>query len=265
VLAVLLPRRAGPALAGLVALALASASLVSSHEIRERSQLERMRSFSGVPADWIDASGARDTTLLLSGERYWPSAWETLFWNPSITHVIRLRGTVSPGIFPQDVAAPDPAGRLLTRAGKHVDAGYLAAPAGVSIVGDRVATLPSSFDQQGMTLWKATSELRLTSRVVGLRPNGDLQGGEHAMIRVFACGPGSLELTVLGKQGLPTRVRLNGRVVAEQVIVPEGVWRPSIPAPASADGSGDCMFRLETDGLIGTTRVEWVPSAQPAN
>jgi hypothetical protein len=260
-LAVLLPRRAAPALAGLVALALASGSFVASREIRERSQTERERSFSGVAVDWIDASGARDATLLLTGERYWPSAWETLFWNPSIKHVIRLKGTENPGVFPQDVAKPELEGRLVTRSGERLDAGYLAAPTSVSVVGDRVATLPSSFDQLGMTLWRVTTPLRVRSRIVGLRPNGDLNGGEDAVVRVFACGPGALELTVLGKQGLPTRVLVGGKVAAEQAVTPNGVWRPSVPAPASADGSSVCVFRLETDGLIGTTRVDWVPAA----
>jgi hypothetical protein len=49
--------------------------------------------------------------------------------------------------------------------------------------------------------------------------------------------------------------------------VPPGeVWRPSVPAPPNADGSSMCVFRLETDGLIGTTRVEFVrdaPRSQP--
>ena len=76
---------------------------------------------------------------------------------------------------------------------------------------------------------------------------------------MFACGPGRLELTLLGKQGLPTRVLLDGRVVAERTIPPEGAWRPRIAGPASADGTGACMFELQTDGLIGSTRVEWVP------
>jgi hypothetical protein len=258
-LAVLVPRRAGAGLAALVAVALASASVVASTQIRERSQTERERSFAGVPVDWIDDSGASDVTLLLTGERYWPSAWETLFWNQSITHAIRLRGTENPGVFPQDVASAAPGGALVTSSGERLEASYLAAPASVSIAGDRVAFLPSSFDQLGMILWRVTSTLRLTSRVVGLRPNGDLYGGETAVIRVFGCGPGSLELTVLGKQGAPTRLLVGAKVAAEQAIPPEGVWRPSVPAPSSADGSSICVFRLETDGLIGTTRVEWVP------
>jgi len=256
--AVLLPRRAVPALAVVVALALGAATVVASKEVREGSQTERERTFAGAPADWIDASGGNEVALLLTGQRLWPAAWETLFWNESITKVIRLRGVESPGVVPQEVATVHEDGRLLNRSGGEVTAPDVAAPTGVTIVGDELVTTPPSFEQPGMTLWRVEPPLRLSRRIVGLRPNGDLHGGEVARIRVFACGSGRLELTLLGKEGLPTRVLLDGRVLAERAVPPEGVWRPSVPAPPSADGSGICRYRLETDGLIGSTRIEFV-------
>ena len=112
-----------------------------------------------------------------------------------------------------------------------------------------------------MTLWHVESPVRVLQRVRGLEPNGDLYGRTSARIEVFACGPGELQLTLLGKQGLSTRIRLDGQVVAERAIPPEGVWRPSVPAPAGADGSGRCVYELESDGLIGSTRIEFVRSA----
>lgn len=258
VLAVLMPRRAAPALAGIVALALASGSLIASREIRERSQAERESTFAGMQTDWIDSSGARDVTLLLTGERFWPSVWQEIFWNASITRVVRLPGVESAGVMRQDVVAPEADGQLSTLSGNDLAARYLAAPAGVSIVGERVATLPTWAEQPGMAVWRADAPVRLAQRVVGLKPNGDLYGGEVAAIRVFACGAGRLELTVLGKQGLPTRVIIGGAVAAARAVPPGAVWRPSIRAPASADGSKVCVYWLETDGLIGTTRVEFV-------
>jgi len=257
-LAVLLPRRGAPALAGIVALALAAGSVVASLEMRDRSQSERERTFAGMPADWIDASGAQDVALLITGERQWPSAWEELFWNRSITRIMRLPGVESIGVVPQDVVAPQADGLLSTRSGEAVSATYVAAPSGTAIVGERGAVLPASFEQPGMALWRANPPLRLSYRVTGLRPNGDIYGGESAVVRVFGCGPGRLELTLLGKQGVPTRVLVDGEVAAERAIAPGAVWRPSIPAPAGADGSGMCVYRLETDGLIGSTRVDFV-------
>src|SRR5919106_163371 len=256
--AVFLPRRLAPALAVAVALVLATASLVASHEIRVGTQRERDRTFAGAPVDWVDAAGERNVTLFVTGDRFWPSTWETLFWNQSIKTLVRLRGVESPGVVPQEVAVIEDDGRLLTRAGAEFEPPAVAASTGVSFVGDQLASIPASFEQPGMAMWRVDPPLRVSRRVVGLRPNGDLHGGERALVRLFSCGPGSLELTLLGKEGFPTRILLDGRVVAQNAIPPEDVWRPSIPTPPTADGSRSCLYRIETDGLIGSTRVDFV-------
>jgi len=258
-LAVFLPRRLAPLLVALVAAAFVGGSIVASDEIADRSQLERDRTFAGAAPDWIDASGATNVMLLLTGDRFWPSAWQEVFWNDSIRDVARVRGAESPGLMPQYVVTPTPDGRIETPGSQALE--YLAAPANVTVVGDRLAEVPGTEDQPGIAVWKVEQPVRLRQRVIGIRPNGDLHGGESARIKVFACGPGRLDLTLLGKQGLPTRVLLDGKVVAERAIPPDTVWRPSVPGPADADGTGECVFRLQTDGLIGSTRVEWVPEA----
>jgi hypothetical protein len=256
--AVFLPRRLTLALLVAVALALGSASLVASLEIRDRSHVERERTFAGVPTDWIDASGEQGVALLLTKERQWPSAWELLFWNESITKVLRLTGVDSPGVVPQEVVFTRPDGRLVTRAGEELEPTAAAAPTGTSLVGDEIATMPPSFEQAGMALWRVEPPLRVSRRIVGLRPNGDLYGNEAARIDVFSCGRGELQLTLLGKQGLPTRIRLGRKVLAERAIRPGGVWRVAVPTPKDADGSGKCVYVLETDGLIGSTRIDFV-------
>jgi hypothetical protein len=258
--AVLLPRRAVPALAVVVALVLAGTSLVASVEIRDRSQTERLRTFAGGPVGWIDAGGERDVGLFVTDERLWTSTWELLFWNESVKKVLRLRGAESPGIVPQEVVTPRPDGVLETRSGRDVGVQAVVAPTGTAIVGDEIAALPASFEQPGMVLWRVEPPVRISRQVVGLRPNGDLYGGQSARIVVFGCRPGSLELTLLGKQGLTTWIFSRRAILAERAIPPGTVWRVAVPAPASADGSGRCVFELETDGLIGSTRIEFVPS-----
>jgi hypothetical protein len=258
-LAVFLPRRLAPLLVALVAAAFIGGSIVASDEIADRSQLEHDRTFAGAAPDWIDASGATNVMLLLTGDRFWPSAWQEVFWNDSIHDVARIRGAESPGLMPQYVFTPTPDGKIKTPGSEAL--AYLAAPANVTVAGDRAAEVPGTEDQPGIALWRVEQPLRLEQRVTGIRPNGDLHGGESARVRVFGCGPGRLELTLLGKQGLPTRVLLDGKVVAERSIPPDGVWRPSVPGPAGADGTGTCVFTLQTDGLIGSTRVEWVPES----
>jgi hypothetical protein len=197
-------------------------------------------------------------TLLLTGERQWPDAWELMFWNESITGVARLAGVESPGVMPQDVVVPREDGRLVTRDGDQFEPGAAVSPTGTSIIGEEIATLPASFEQPGMALYRVEPPLRLSRRIVGLRPNGDLHGTETARIRVFACGSGRLELTLLGKEGRSTRILHDGEVVAERAIQPGSVWRPAIPAPPGADSSRHCDYLLETDGLIGSTRIDFV-------
>ena len=256
--AVLLPRRAVPVLAIVVALALGGASLIASTEVRERSQTERERTFAGAPVDWIDAAGERNVALLVTGERFWPSAWEVLFWNESIRSVVRLRGVDSPGVVPQEVATIGRDGVLEARSGVDLAPPVIAAPTGTSIVGEELASLPASFEQAGMALWRVEPPLRMSRRVTGLKPNGDLYGDEAARIEVFGCEPGELQLTLLGKQGLPTRIRLGETVLAERAIPPDVVWRVAVPAPEGADGTGRCVYVLETDGLVGSTRIDFV-------
>jgi hypothetical protein len=258
-LAVFLPRRLAPLLVALVAAAFVGGSIVASDEIADRSQLERDRTFAGAAPDWIDQSGATNVMLLLTGDRFWPSAWQEVFWNDAIHDVARIRGAESPGLMPQYVVTPKPDGTIETPGSEALE--YLAAPASVTVAGDRAAEVPGTEDQPGIALWRVEQPLRLEQRVTGIRPNGDLHGGESARVRVFGCGPGRLELTLLGKQGLPTRVLLDGHVVAERTIPPDSVWRPRVPGPADADGTGTCVFTLQTDGLIGSTRVEWVPES----
>lgn len=259
--AVLVPKRLVPLLAVAVGLALAGTSFAASRELVERSRSDREIAFAGQRPDWIDASGARDVTLLVTGDRSWPSAWQALFWNESITGVARLRGVESVGVVAQEVVSPAPDGSLETADGVTLAKPYVVAPRGVTVRGEPVAELPPSPEEPGLVVWRTDGTVRLLQRVLGVRPNGDLHGEEAAEIEVFACGPGQLELTLLGKQGLPTRVLLDGAVVAERAVPSGEVWRPVIPAPPSADGSGTCVFRLETDGLIGSTRIEFVRGA----
>jgi hypothetical protein len=257
-LAVFAPRRAAPVLAGIVACSLAACSVVASREIRDRSQADRENTFAGASVDWLDESRAGEIAFFVTGDRLWPSTWHHLFWNTSITSVVRLSGAESPGIAPQQVVSLRPDGTLVDNRGDTIDASRLAAPATVTPAGELVSSLPPSGEQPGMTLWLLDGPARILQRVTGLRPNGDLHGGEEARIDVFGCGPGELQLTILGKQGLATRIRSRGKTLAERAVPPGEIWRPAVPAPSDADGSGRCVYELETDGLVGSTRMEFV-------
>jgi hypothetical protein len=255
--AVLAPRRARPLVAGVVAVGLVAGSLVASHEMRERSQYDRFTLFADASPSWLDEGGAAGVAYLETGDRIWPSVWHHMFWNRSITSVVRLRTAESPGVVPQRIVRLRADGVLVDGDGNTVDAVQLVAPANVLTVGEQVTAIPPS-TEPGMTLWNVESPVRVLQRVRGLQPNGDLYGGQTARIEVFGCGPGRLELTLLGKQGDPTRIWLDGTVLAERSIPPESVWRPAVRAPATADGTGRCVYELESDGLVGSTRIEFV-------
>jgi hypothetical protein len=257
--AVLAPRRAGPALAALLAVCMAATSIVASREIAERAREERANVFAGAARDWVDASGVRDVGLFVTGDRLWPSSWHHLFWNDSITSVARLEGAESPGVMPQEVVTILPDGRLVTRTGATPASAHIVAPSSILLAGEALGALPASIDQPGLTLYRVEPPARVRQHVQGLRPNGDLHGGERAEVVVYGCGPGELELTLLGKQGLPTRVLVAGEIVAERAIPPETVWRVAVPAPGGAD-SRTCVYELESEGLVGSTRVEFVPA-----
>jgi hypothetical protein len=258
-LAVVVPKRFGAALAGIVAVALLAASIVASREIRDRSRAERESSFAGAPPSWMDQNGAQDVGMLVTGELLWPGVWHQLFWNSSISGVVHLHGAALPGAAPQEEVSVARDGSLLRASGAPVGFRELATPSTITVAGTPVWALRPSADQPGVTLWRLAGPARVLQRITGLRPNGDLYGGTSARIEVFACRPGELQLTLLGKQGFRTRIRSGGRILAERAIPPQGVWRPSVPAPAGADGSGSCVFELQSDGLVGSTRIEFVP------
>ena len=87
-------------------------------------------------------------------------------------------------------------------------------------------------------------------------PNGDLVG--PATVRVYACGPGTLELTLIGKQGAPLRISRDGDPLLTRTIPSGRVDHLSLPAPPGAKGETSCVFELASEGLLGSTRIEFV-------
>ena len=91
---------------------------------------------------------------------------------------------------------------------------------------------------------------------IGLRPNGDISEPVH--ILVYACGPGRLELTLLGKDGTPVVIGLNGTQQRRIALAAGSVWTGSIPAPTGATKETTCRYELQSTGLVGSTRIEFV-------
>ncbi len=253
-LAVFLPRRMRIALPVVVALTLVTLTIFSTRQIQRLTHLDRAWVFDTGDPRWVDEATSAPVTYL-NASSFPAGVWKQVFWNRRIVAVAQLKGAapIAP-LAPVHVElAPD--GRLRTVDGRAFRPALVAAPTDFDLAGVRIAQAPRSTDLAGITLWRTDGPLRLLTSRTGVKPNGDVLG--TAQITVYACGPGRLELTLLGKQGAPVELRVNGITWARPQIAPGGVWYGSLPSPPDADGRSPCVFEI-VSGLVGSTRIEFV-------
>ena len=66
-------------------------------------------------------------------------------------------------------------------------------------------------------------------------------------------------MTLLGKSGRPVRVATTG---GESLVVAPargiGSWTGVVPAPPGGFRDRVCVFEISSDGLVGSTRIEYV-------
>jgi hypothetical protein len=256
-----LPRRWLPAAVLALAVGYVGISAVATRDVGRFSEREQEKAFGTAEPDWVDraASGSSgDVVLLNSGDRAWPSVARMLFWNERIRSVVRLPEASAYGPIPQREVAPLPTGELADGAGRTVTADLVAAPSGVLLDGRMVAESPVTSEHGGSALWRVGSPVRLRQRVEGLNPNGDF--ARRARVFVFGCDQGALELTLIGKSGEPVDVSVDGFPLTTIRPRADTLWEGEIPAPPYADGSSQCVYELRAHGLVGSTRIEFVPS-----
>jgi 4-amino-4-deoxy-L-arabinose transferase-like glycosyltransferase len=257
---VAVPRRFAWTLAVVVAVGLVLASADSGRRIARASEHEDRVSMGSSPGGWLDDDGLKDTTLLVTGDRLWTATARTIFWNRAIAEVLRVANATLP--FPPVTPAVELGddGVLRTADGGTLDRQIVVAPSTVVLAGEKVAERGvDNSETYGLTAWRAASPVRVLRRIEGLLPNGDFSG--RARITVFACQPGTLDVTILGKTGDPISAYVDGFAVATLETPAETSVRHSIPAPPYADGSRPCIFDLETPGYAGTTTIEFTPGA----
>ncbi len=257
---VAVPRRLAWTLAVVVGVGLALASADSGHRVADASEHEDRVSMGSAPGGWLDDDGVHDATLLVTADRLWTSTARTVFWNRAIAEVLRVAPETLPfpPVTPSVEVGDD--GILRTADGRTLERQVVVAPSTVVLAGEKVAERGvDNSETYGMTAWRTDSPVRITRRIEGLLPNGDFSG--RARITVFACEPGTLDVTILGKTGDPISAYVDGFAVATLETPAEKAVLHSIPAPPYADGSRPCIFDLENPGFAGTTTIEFTPGA----
>ena len=255
-LAVIVPRRARALLPLVVGLALAGSTLMATAKVADLTHADREKFFGAARQSWVDDAADSSVAYLYDGNAFWNGVWKTAFWNERIEQVARLPGP-EPSPVPGRIVAPRYDGWLFDVAGHALEGRDVVASTGFTFFGEPVAAVQQlDVDQAGLRLWRTPGKPRVSTWTTGLKPNGDIV--QPVRMFVYACGPGSLELTLLGKQGTPVKIDVNGVTTMRVTPAAGTVWTGSVPAPASADGTTRCTFDLRSTGLVGSTRIEFV-------
>ncbi len=251
-----LPRRLLAITAVAVAVGFVATSVHAAREIDLLSGAERTNDFGVADRRWIDRAGVAPVLHLDTGEQPSTSVARVAFWNRSVRQLLRLEGVPAQAL-PQTPVAIRSDGALVDGSGREVSAPHVVLPATIALAGERLASSPPTGIAPGSGLWRVDEPLRLVSRTEGFTPIGDFGA---AKIVVYPCGPGALELTLLGKDGLSIRLSANGFPSQTVELEPGAIWSGAVPSLRQAGQIVPCLFELESDGLVGSTRVEWVPT-----
>jgi hypothetical protein len=251
---VLVPRRVAWLLPALLALVLSATSVAAATEVERQSSLRRTAIFETTPT-WVDDTGVERAAYLYAGEPQWTGVWQHLYWNRRIDAVWSLAGRV-PGPVPQTRVSARPDGTL-SRAGTRMQAPAVVAPTNVTLFGEpAAANRQQGMLAAGLVLWRTPGPVRLSTVSSNVLANGDLLGG--AAIRVYDCGAGRLELTLLGKAEVPISLRLDG-ITRQVVELRSGqVWSGFVETQPYAAEDGTCLFEIASADLVGSTRLEFV-------
>ncbi len=260
VLLAVMPRRALVVLPAILLLALAGASVSASREVGAQSRAQQLR-LIGPERRWIDRAAEGPVAYVYDGQAYWNAVWENLFWNRRIEWVYDLPGTLVPGPLPQTTLLVAPDGELRPD-GRPTPARHLVVPSNFALRGERIAQAPQfGTDRQGLALWRVQGRPRLDTITSGLFPNGDVD--RVAALTAYDCDRGTFYATLLVKEPQTVRVFLNGRPTRSETFETSDTW--DLQVPVGGDGEvRSCKLRISSNGLLGTTRFEFVrPAAAP--
>jgi hypothetical protein len=248
----LLPQRLLIGIPVVLALLFVAMSVSVSKYIAKEASVLETAFFGESDPDWVDATAQGDVAYFYDGEPHWNAAWSHVFWNRKIRKVYVLATAQRvPGPMPQQRVEPFPDGELAADSPGWVVGGTPT----FTFAGDPVTTVTQvGLVQNGLTLWRSESPLRLQTVRTGVQGSGDIYG--PASMTAYGCRGGTFELTLIAK-GSPVTVRLdNGQSAQERALAPEEIWRASVPAVGP---EGPCTLAIAPSGIVGSTRFEYVP------
>ncbi|HEY8644773.1 MAG TPA: hypothetical protein VIL77_02725 [Gaiellaceae bacterium] len=204
----------------------------------------------GPTPNWIDRAVGGDVTYLYGGEPSWNTVWQERFWNRRIDRVLTVRPNRVPGPLEQTSVTVPTNGRLPS------PDPYVVAPDRLTFFGSPIAHLAQTdLDISGLTLWRVTRPLRLSTATQGVQANGDMT--QPAVVTVYDCTGGHLELTLLPKATDVLHILLDGRLVLQARIGGLASWHGSLPVPRSTQPR-ICTFTIEPNLLLGSTIIDFV-------
>jgi hypothetical protein len=249
---VLLPRRLLWLLPLALAVTFAAASVSASRVVAARATLGQPGSV-GPNQRWVDKAGSGEAVYLYTGDVFWTSVWETVFWNRRVRRVYDLLESQVPGPMPQISVGPYEDGRLVDKAGAEVPGEHVVASDALRFVGRRVANAGNS-----ISLWRADPPLRLAQWTQNVRFDRTIDG--QARVVVYACRGGSLELRLRARAARSVELRRDDRTYLRRVLAAGETWRVEIPAePKRPLGSRLCSFDVLTDGSVLAARLFFRP------
>jgi hypothetical protein len=257
-LVLLVPRRRAWVTAVAVGVGLALLSADSGRRVADASAHEERVVMGSAAPGWLDDAGVKSATLLMTGDRIWTATARTLFWNRSIDHAVRVSPLSLP--FPPVTSSVEIGddGVVRTADGSPLEQDVLVAPSTLTLEGEKVVERPAGDSETyGLIAWRTNGPARVLLRTGGFLPNGDFTG--TATVIVYACRPGTLDVTVLGKSGDPVEARVDGVSVARLETPAEQAVTHRIPAPPYADGTRPCVFELDNPGYAGSTTIAFTP------
>ena len=247
----LLPRRLAWLLPVALLVVFASASVNVSRVVAAEASLVQPGTVGARPR-WIDASARGPVAYLYTGDVYWNSVWENLFWNRRLDRVYDLLLAAVPGGIPQDSLGPYEDGRLVDKFGHGPNVRYVVASDSLLFAGRRIADAGN-----GISLWQIDPPFRLRQWTENVRFDGTVE--RHAKLVVYACRGGTLRLSL--RLARPTGIRLlrNERPVRFYAFTLGDTTTISLAAkPPRPLGKHLCTFDLLTRKPVKVERFSFV-------